>query len=263
MSAVATAIGVGALVTAGAGVAGALISADASNRAQKSQERIAQQQLEEQRAANAAALQQQSPYAEVGMTGVGGLQGYQEAGTAALAQQRALAGLDGPQAQAAAIAQLEASPQFQALAQQSEEAILANASATGGLRGGNVQGALAQNRQILLSSLIEQQMQRLGGLAGAGQAAAGGIASLGQAAAAGQAATGLTSSQLTGQILQGIGASRAGGIMAQGAAMQQGVGAIGQAAGGASGQFLGLRAAGIDPLTGRSIPTPAAPTGVL
>ncbi|WP_449405980.1 hypothetical protein [Massilia phosphatilytica] len=35
-------------------------------------------------------------------------------------------------------------PRFQALQQQGNDAILANASATGGLRGGNVQGALGQ-----------------------------------------------------------------------------------------------------------------------
>jgi len=94
---------------------------------------------------------------------------YAQAGRDALAQQRALAGLDGPEAQQAALAQLENSPQFQTMMQQSEQAILANASATGGLRGGNVQQALAQNRPALLSQLIDQQYGRLGGLAGAGQ----------------------------------------------------------------------------------------------
>jgi hypothetical protein len=94
---------------------------------------------------------------------------YAQAGRDALAQQRALAGLDGPEAQQAALSQLENSPQFQSMVQQSEQGILANASATGGLRGGNTQQALAQNRPQLLSQLIDQQYGRLGGLAGAGQ----------------------------------------------------------------------------------------------
>jgi hypothetical protein len=47
-------------------------------------------------------------------------------------------------------------------------------------RGGNVQGALAKFRPEVLSSLINQQYQRLGGLT-----------SLGQASAAGQAAGGM------------------------------------------------------------------------
>ena len=40
--------------------------------------------------------------ADVGLGGVGGLQGYQQTGMDAMAQQRALQGLDGPEAQAAA-----------------------------------------------------------------------------------------------------------------------------------------------------------------
>jgi hypothetical protein len=94
---------------------------------------------------------------------------YAAAGRDALAQQRAIAGLDGPEAQAAAFAQIENSPQFQSMIDQSEQAILANASATGGLRGGNVQQSLAQNRPQILSDLINQQYNRFGGLASAGQ----------------------------------------------------------------------------------------------
>jgi len=53
------------------------------------------------------------------------------------------------------------------------EAILQNAAATGGLRGGNVQSALSRFRPEVLSSLINQQYQRLGGLTSLGQASAG------------------------------------------------------------------------------------------
>ncbi len=58
---------------------------------------------------------------------------YAAAGLAGLQGQRDLLGLNGPEAQAAAEAQLMASPQFAAMVDTSEQAILANASATGGL----------------------------------------------------------------------------------------------------------------------------------
>lgn len=104
---------------------------------------------------------------------------YTGAGQAALQQQQALAGLLGPEAQQQAISMVESSPQYQAMLQQGETAILQNAAATGGLRGGNVQAALAQFRPQLLSSLIEQQYGRLGGLSAAGLQAAGQGAQLG------------------------------------------------------------------------------------
>lgn len=107
-----------------------------------------------------------------------GFEPYAGAGEAAIQQQQALAGLLGPEAQQAAIAQLEASPQFQAMAAQGERAILQNAAATGGLRGGNVQAMLAQYRPQLLTSLIEQQYTRLGGLSAAGLSATGSQAAL-------------------------------------------------------------------------------------
>jgi hypothetical protein len=81
----------------------------------------------------------------------------------------------------AAIERIRGGETFQALARQGEEAILQNASATGGLRGGNVQAALAQFRPQLLSSLIDQQYSRLGGLTSLGQQSAAGVGTAGQA----------------------------------------------------------------------------------
>ena len=241
MSGVATAIGVGALATVAAGVGGAMIAGHYSSEAQKSQERMMQQGLAAQREAGAQARGDQQPYAQAGLGGVGGLQGYQQTGTDALAMQRALAGLDGPEAYQAAIAQVEASPEFASMMQQGENALLQNASATGGLRGGNTQEALAQMRPAMLSQLIEQQYGRLGGLAGAGQAAAGGIAGLGQAAAAGQAAGGLQSGQMVGSALGQIGASQAGGQLAQGQAWQAGLQGAGSGVSNAAGSYVGWK----------------------
>jgi len=106
---------------------------------------------------------------------------YVEAGNSALARQMDLNGLNGPEAQQAAIDAIQSGAEYGSLVRQGEEGILQNASATGGLRGGNVQGALAKFRPEVLSSLINQQYQRLGGLTQIGQASAGGQAAAGGA----------------------------------------------------------------------------------
>jgi hypothetical protein len=133
------------------------------------------------------------------------LKPYIETGTTALSRQAALVGAGGEEAQRAAISALEQGPEFAALTRQGEEAILQNASATGGLRGGNVQAALAQFRPQILSGLIEQQYSRLGGLATAGQNAAAGVGTAGMQ-------TGANIANLYGQ----VGAAQAGAALAKG-----------------------------------------------
>lgn len=138
---------------------------------------------------------------------------YVNAGYGALGAQQNLLGLNGGAAQQSAIGAIQASPQFGALTQQGEDAILANASATGGLRGGNTQGALAQFRPQLLSQLIEQQLGRLGG-----------ITQIGQASAAGTGAAGLNTASSVSDLLQQKGAALAGGQIANGSVARQGFG---------------------------------------
>ena len=152
---------------------------------------------------------------------------YVEAGGVGLQQQMALGGMSGPEAQQAAISAIEGGSEFEALTRQGEEAILQQASATGGLRGGNTQGALAQFRPQVLSSLINQQYGRLGGLTSMGQNAAVGVGNAGMQ-------TGQNISGLYGQ----QGAAAAGSAMAQGQAFGNVMGGISQYAGGvASGAF--------------------------
>jgi hypothetical protein len=124
-------------------------------------------------------------------------------GTSAFGQQLNLAGVNGMDAQRAALQAIEQGPEFSALYQQGENAILQQASATGGLRGGNVQGALAQFRPQILSGLIEQQYGRLGGLASAGQNAAANVGTAGM-----QTGTNVAN------LLQQQGAAQAGGTLA-------------------------------------------------
>jgi hypothetical protein len=75
------------------------------------------------------------------------------------------------------------------------------------LRGGNIQGALAQFRPALLSSLIENQYSRLGGMTSLGQQSAVGVGNAGMT-------TGTNVANLLGQ----QGAAQAGGQIAQGKA---------------------------------------------
>jgi hypothetical protein len=101
-----------------------------------------------------------------------GLGPYAQAGANAVDQQQALSGALGPEAQQAAYDQIKNSPAFQAQQQAQQNAILSNASATGGLRGGNVQAALAGNASDLLGQAIAQQYGQYQGLSQAGQQAA-------------------------------------------------------------------------------------------
>lgn len=132
---------------------------------------------------------------------------YVQAGTSALGKQQDLIGVNGAQPQQAAITELQNSPYFQAMLKQGENSILANASATGGLRGGNTQAALAQFSPSLLAQTIQQQYQNLGG-----------IASLGQNAAAMTGNSGLATANGVGEALKQQGASLAGAAMAGGRA---------------------------------------------
>ena len=153
------------------------------------------------------------------------LKPYTEAGVPALEAQQAFLGLKGPEAERAAIERIQGGQTFQALQKQGENALLQTASATGGLRGGNLQGALAQFRPALLSNLIEQQYGRLGGLT-----------TLGQNAAAGTGAAAQTMGTNVTNLLGQQGAAAAGAEIAQGKAF----GAIPSAISGGLGLFSGL-----------------------
>ena len=133
------------------------------------------------------------------------LKPYVEAGAGAMGAQQGMLGLKGSQEQQAALTALEQSPFFQGLVQQGENALLQQASATGGLRGGNLQAALAQFRPNMLSQAFSDQFSRLGGLT-----------QLGQASAAGQAVAGMGMAEQIANLLGEQGAARAGSLLATG-----------------------------------------------
>ena len=189
------AIGTAAAIALGAGALGsAAIGAVSASKAGKIQARAAEAGTAEQRAAREEMRRLLQPYVAAG-------------GPALEAQMGAL-GLRGPEAQQAYVAEQEQSPIFQALARQQEEAILQNASATGGLRGGNVQGALAQFRPALLNQFLEQQYGKLGGMT-----------ALGQQSAAGVGTAGMQSATSIANLLGEAGAARAGAALGVGKAI--------------------------------------------
>lgn len=138
------------------------------------------------------------------------LKPYTEAGLPALEQQQALLGLRGPEEERAAIERISGGERFQEITRQGEEAILSRASATGGLRGGNVQQALAQFRPQVLNQLIEEQYGRLGGMT-----------TLGQRSAAGVGAAGMETGTNVANLLGQQGAARAGGELGEAKAYGQ------------------------------------------
>ena len=150
-----------------------------------------------------------------------------EAGDLALQQQQNLIGLGGQEAQQAAFSQLQESPGQKFLRDRQQKALLRNASAIGGLGGGNVRTALQEQAAGFAQQDLQNQFGRLGQIAGQGQTAgtnigqfgaqtAGNIAGLTQAGsearASGILGAAQAESQFTNQLLQ-LGGQAAGAAM--------------------------------------------------
>ena len=127
----------------------------------------------------------------------------------------------GPEAQRAAIAGIEGGAGYQSQVQAGEEALLQRASATGGLRGGNIQGALAQFRPQMLQQEIEKQYGRLGGLADIGRVTQQNLAQIGQSSGAGVGAAGLETGTNIANLLAQQGQAAAGGVLNEAKAYSQ------------------------------------------
>ena len=106
----------------------------------------------------------------------------QRLGEDAIGGFRGLIGLDGADAQQAAIDQLQQSPLFTSLLRNGQDAILANASATGGLRGGNTQDFLSRQASDTLSAVIRQQLGDYSGAIGIGMGSDQAIGNFGASA---------------------------------------------------------------------------------
>jgi len=229
--------GIGGVI--GAGLGGAIEGSQAVGEASQAQQQSSQASIAEQRRQFDALRQGLDPYAQAGTKAVGQYEPFIRGGIDAYQQQLALSGALGPQAQQQVITQIEQSPQMQSMVQQGENAMLQNASATGGLRGGNLQAAMAQFRPELLSKLIAQKTAEYGGIANTGFTGIQNVSQLGQASAAGVGAAGMNMASNIGNLQSQIGASQAGGILGQQRALTGGVtGAFGSMAGYNPSTFL-------------------------
>ena len=130
------------------------VGAYGANRAKSSADKASRAQG---RAADAGIDEERRQFDEIQKL----LAPYVNGGAEATDAQRAFLGLMGPQAEKDAIAGIENGEQFKTGVKQGENAILQNASATGGLRGGNVQSSLANFRPNLLNQIIAQRFAGL------------------------------------------------------------------------------------------------------
>lgn len=133
----------------------------AAKKASQAQQQATEKGMAEQRRQFDIMQQLMNPYVQAGQQGLSG--------------QQDLLGLNGFDKQQGAITNIENSPFFKSQYQQAENALLQNAAATGGLRGGNFQEALADNRSNMLFNNVNQQLQSLSGVASNGQSAAAGL----------------------------------------------------------------------------------------
>ena len=188
------------------GITGASQQANGAQQAANTQASAAERAIAEQREARLSNEQRQDPFVQ--------------AGTSALAQQMSLIGLNGTTQQQDALNALLSGPEYTTGVRQGEQAILQNAAATGGLRGGNTQNSLANFRSDLLNSVLTNQYNRLGGLT-----------SLGQNASAGVGNAGIATASNIGDLLQQQGAAIAGGQIARGNVVANNFNTMGQIAG--------------------------------
>lgn len=208
----------GAILGAAGGILGGILGG-------KSQERAAESAAASQAVASDKAIaEQRRQFDELQEL----LKPYVSAGLPALTAQQNLLGLGGNQAQQTAIDAIKNSSQFAELNAQGQNAILQNASATGGLRGGNTQAALAQFSPQLLQSLIDKQFTNLGGLT-----------SLGQNAAAMQGNAGMQTARTVSDQLNQIGAANAGLALASGQVNANMFAGLGKFAGTLGGLYEG------------------------
>lgn len=153
----------------GASVGSSVIGAKASGKAADAQSASAAASVAEQRRQFDKVQQLLAPWVANGRA----------AGSAAVE----FLGLRGPEAEAAQVEAIRQGGQYQTMLAEGENALLQNASATGGLRGGNTQAALQEYAPQLLNQLIQQRYGNLVGLSSMGQNAAAMTGSAAQSAA--------------------------------------------------------------------------------
>lgn len=108
-------------------------------------------------------------------------------------------------AQAELEARVKGMPLYQSMYRNGEEAILQNAAATGGLRGGNTQRGLADFGSDVLSNVYQQTLANLGQVANLGLGATGSVANFGA-----------NTANATSNLTSAIGSAQANNYLARG-----------------------------------------------
>ena len=145
----------GAGMLAGGMLGSAYMNSKASKDASEIQQQAGQQGIDTQQAMFDKSLELQQPYREAGYDALGGLQN-----------------LADPTQRGQMLDDYYAGGEYQALAGQQNEQTLRNAAATGGIRGGNTQAALANIAPQLGQNFLNNQQNQLSGLANMGMGAA-------------------------------------------------------------------------------------------
>ena len=154
--------------------------------------------------------------------GIGYYEPYTQAGIGAYNQQAALSGALGPEAQQKAYAAYQQSPGVAFAQQEAERAILRNASALGGLGGGNVRDELSRRAVGTYMQDFQNQFGRLGDVSAQGYNAASQAANMRGMQAGSEQTLGMTAAQIP---------------MNVGSAIAQGRFQTGQTIGGQRGQL--------------------------
>lgn len=198
------------------------------------QAKASQSAASDQYAAAMAGIQQQqnefnsvqqllSPFVSAGTSSIGNYQG-------ALGQLGNLTGANGAAAQGQAISGLTSNPLYTAAMQLGQQSILQNASATGGLRGGNTISSLGYLPQQTLASVMQQQIGNLGTYLGS----SGNLLSLGENAAAGVGNAGMSTGNNITSLLGQAGAAQGASSIASGNATASGLNSLGSLLGNTS-----------------------------
>ena len=145
----------GAAIAAGATLIGSSIQSNSAGEAAKSASTAELAGIESQERMFERSLELQEPYREAGYGAVEGLQGM----------------LD-PNQRASMLSSYYAGPEYQAYQQQAEETALRNAAATGNLRAGSTQQALASIAPQLGADYLSNQQNIMTGLGNWGVGAA-------------------------------------------------------------------------------------------
>ena len=191
----------GLVAGAGASVVGGLFGSSASNKAAKQQAAATREGIKSQERMFDKSLALQQPYRQAGYGALEGLQGLTDPGQRAETLQNYYGGQE-----------------YQALSGQVEEQQLRNAAATGGVRGGANQAALASIAPQLGQQYLSGLNQQYTGLANMGMGAAsqgasqamqlgGNISALQQQAGQAQAANSIAQGNIWGNVTKDLGSA--------------------------------------------------------